>query len=294
LLKSRAAAVILLLSLLAVLPCQATTVVVIVVPEGIVLAADGLVVRETRDGSAVGTRASTKVFLNKEKRIGLSSVGFAGIEGSTTYVFARWARDTLDLTKSDTTVEQFTAIIKEAANKNKLEFSALPTDLLRPLPTVICQPFVSYVIVGYEQNQPEVNFVGLDILVGPSGMTIEGPRVVAIHRTQNRMADWGVYYFGYTDGLNAMKNSQSYAHKYISARLPREMEKYMRQEALTLEEAVKMARVMVDIEKRVTPNEVGYQTTVVLIPPGGQGSTTTYSQEVPITPKSVVSRNKSK
>jgi hypothetical protein len=159
---------------------------------------------------------------------------------------------------------------------------------------VICQPFVSYIIVGYEQNQPEVNFVGLDILVGSSGMTIEGPRAVAIHRTQNRMADWGVYFFGHTDGLNAMKNSQSYVHKYISARLPHEMEKYVRQEALTLEESVKMARVMVDIEKQITPNEVGYQTTVVLIPPEGQGSTTTYSQEVPIAPKSAMSGNKSK
>ncbi len=288
------ATVVLLLSLLAVFPCHATTVVVIVVPEGIVLAADGLTLRKTRNGSAAGTRPSMKVFLNKEKRIGLSSVGFGGIEGSTTYVFARWATDTLDLTKSDTTVEQFTALIKEAANKNKLEFSALPTDLLRPLPTVICQPFVSYVIVGYEQNQPEVNFVGFDTIVGPSGITIEGPRTVAVHRTQNRMADWGVYYFGFTAGLEAMNNSHSYAYKYILARLPREMEKYVRHEALTLEEAVRMARVMVDIEKRITPDEVGYQTTVVLIPPQGQGSTTTYSQEVLIAPKSLASGNKSK
>jgi hypothetical protein len=65
---------ILLLSLLAVLPCQATTVVVIVVPEGIVLAADGLTLRKTRDGSAIGTRASTKVFLDKRKALEESKV----------------------------------------------------------------------------------------------------------------------------------------------------------------------------------------------------------------------------
>ena len=152
-------------------------------------------------------------------------------------------------------------------------------------PATMCESLIRYVVVGYDDNQkvPKVYVISLDI--DWNKKIHEGPRKVLIY-PPNGKVDLGAYFvLGENAGISSIRDPNSYAYKYAVARIPIETNKFNARQNLTLDEATKLARVLIDVEKQIDPNLVGGNTTVIAIPITGVATSTTYPEEIEIAKK---------
>ncbi len=137
---------------------NATTVLYIVMPDGIAIGADG---KTTTVGSdAIGT--AVKIFLLK-KRLAVAEVGLqhaVSLDGKATlYDFPTWIGLIDDKTGSDSTVAALSSVIEDQASITlsfahaNLHTWALPDD----------KALVQYIVAGYDAGVPVVYEVAFDI-----------------------------------------------------------------------------------------------------------------------------------
>jgi hypothetical protein len=218
------------------LMCRATTVVVIVVPEGIVLAADGksTLIKVARDVQT-GSGTSMKVFVSG--RVGIGIVGFSGKQGSPDYFFT-WITDIMAGLKPETSVDEFASTIGYKSREIVSRFNLLQSPTKQEDPTLICQALSHYIVVGYAGQSPKVYAIALDIDWDKE--TTVGPRKILLHPAWGVRSDYGAYFFGQKDALLSITDASSFAYKYAVARLSLETNKFVAKQNLTLDETINL------------------------------------------------------
>jgi len=267
-----------------------------VTPKGIVVGADGLTVTGVGCGLQGQPRTSTarKIFLLKHRLV-LASRNAEGVkakDGRTKlYDFPTWTKVINQKLDSGATVEVLARLVEDESPK---AFSFLFSDLMAPMcwnnDNAFChdEPFVQYVIAGYELGVPVVYSVNLTVnceklsIKATPRVLIEPPKGQHVDaRADGFGAAWLVFKLQIcaTDGD---------AYKRAIAEFPNQRNAFCAGDfkKVTLKQASDMLRILLQLDSEIYPSFVGFPLTIIILPKEGRGRVSTYSKPFPRLPDS--------
>jgi hypothetical protein len=215
-------------------------------------------------------------------RFVVASVGLedASAGAVNAYNFSRWIATIEQSLPSDPSADGLESIIeKESASTFKgfdivLQNGTLP----RTNPLEDSKPLIDYVIAGYNNHAPAVYVV--HFFIDWERQILIGPKRVVLHPSWRARPDFGLFSLGFNWAINNLANPKSYAHKRAMAVSPVETSALLAHRDLTIDQATRLVRTLIAIEKEVEPNTVGGITTVVEIPLSGDGRLVEYREEI--------------
>jgi hypothetical protein len=263
-----------MLIVFAALPCEATTAVIIVTPEGVVAGIDNLITTISfRSGQTTPPGFGTKIAIVKERFV-VASLGTEGIkkDGKTVYAFVPWIQNIESQLTSDISVTGLTDVIK---NEGSRTFDKLHIDLSMQQGEIkqtdsTLKDFVDFFVVGYENGVPIINEVSFNfdwcnkILLKPESNTV--------FPVPNRPTDFYVFITGWNFAIKEFANPQSYAYERLQADTPGALKKIITFNKLTLSEAREVVRSLINTQAEVNPSIVGKTNTIITLPREGKGA----------------------
>jgi hypothetical protein len=260
-------------ALLAGVICHGTTAIFVLTPTGIVAGTD----QQTRGVSPSGEMAFRKDITKIQLINGKFIVASIGIERSNAYSFEEWITNVGNKLAPDASVTQFVGLIENEATKTFKDDMAIEK-YMRSGALVKSQPFedtlVEYIVASYQSGVPVIirTYFNLDWhdkrLVGPV-RDVDFPG-------SGGNPNVGVKMNGVDGGISEFTNVNSYAYKRFHSHFPAILSKLVSWQELTEKEAITLIRVLISIQAEVTPNQVGRDTRIVVLPMHGTGSVASY------------------
>jgi hypothetical protein len=253
-------------------PVAATTVVVFIANNGIVLSSDSKAVSQNMDFSAAGSKYHAKIVV-LENRIAVAAIGVSDAGGpSPHYNFLAWMQSLQQSLPADISVADVTALIEKGSSEafSSLGFSAALKDgrLSRKAPAEPCEVFSQFVIAGYQDGAPRVYKVQFDI--DWNSQTLLGPTRTLIYPDPSETWDYRVIRFGTQQAITDLFNTKSYAYHEAMILCPKAMTDVVNRKYPTLDETVALSRALVQTEENTNPDDVGGEIRTVKIIPTGR------------------------
>jgi hypothetical protein len=261
---------------------KATSVVVAVTPDRIVVGADGKV---------LGSLATALKIVLLKHRLTVASLAIERKElpdGKVVYDFLTWIGEIDKQTHSNLSVTELTRIIKERCPKAFAFFNDyLGTHTEDQARKMGLGPIaVKYVIAGFENGVPLVRDVTLIIdwqthtLRSPVEFLLYPEEAHGLHHPYVDLFS-GSHDLSGSHGMElAMSVADSKERKELIARVPVEFQIMGNHGEFTGNQASNAIRALLCIDAEAAPTEVGFPLTIVTIPRVGQGWVRTYKQDV--------------
>jgi hypothetical protein len=279
--KHNATILVIYLTLLFAVEAKATTVVLLISPEGIVLASDGKTANMTTRQGDLPPMTTQKIAIIKN-RIAVADIGLAGAQGgAANFTFTAWMENLNNRLPSDVSVDAVVDALKtEGAQKlATFEPSLSVLQTKRNSPTDSCDSLMQLVVAGYEASLPRV--VVIQFNVDWDALKILVPKVEVREPPSQVGSNFRAYAFGKQEAITNVLNRDSYAYKVASTSCPKTVTKLLNHQVLTLDESSRLATVLVEIEEDVDPNEVGSGAQIVRILPSGKADSSLKDESLP-------------
>jgi hypothetical protein len=270
--------VILLIALFCPIPLSASTVLVFVTQQGIVMSTDSKMstIHALGDYNERIGEGTTKKFVVVQDRILVASVGHADIQrGDVHYNFLAWMKELEARLPKDISVDDLTSVIQAESAKVFADFDAvLKADVLkRKDATDTCTSFIEYIVAGYQNGNPRVYVV--QFYVDWNEKKLVGPLRILREAGDNTNGHFRVYAFGIKESLTDILNRQSYAYKQTMARATKAFGNLLAQRDVTISETISLARTFVQIEENTNPGDVGGTIQLARVLPSGRAYSVT-------------------
>jgi hypothetical protein len=258
-----------------------TATTVIVTENGIVIATDSEVGLEQGMGEGtIGHKVGTKVFV-VNGHFAIASLGkqFFNFVHKTDdvsdfsfpYDFGAWIHQIEGGLPHEVSFDDFAHTVNIEVHKLIPELQTVVSNGgLRPRnPVDIFEPFITYVIAGFQNGSPRLYVLKFyidwetKIVLEPYLMPIELQPIAGHTRS---------YFLGITEAATNFHNPQSYAYKQAMATCPKAFQNIISHRPISLDESIALAKVFIKIEEQVNPNEVGGNIRVVRILPDGRAN----------------------
>jgi hypothetical protein len=263
----------------------ATSVVVAVTPDRIVIGADGKDFAIGADGKAVPNATFLKIVLLKH-HLTVATLAIGRKESpygeADLYDFLTFIGEIDKQTHSNLSVTELTRIIKEQCPK---AFAFL-NDYLRTHTEDQARKIglgpvaVKYVIAGFENGRPLVRDVTL--IIDWQTHTLQNPVEFPLYpeEAQGSHRPYVDLFSGGGGMQPAIKEPDSKERKEFIARVPVEFQIMESHGEFTGDQASNVIRALLSIDAKADPTKVGFPLTIVTIPRAGQGWVRTYKQDV--------------
>ena len=264
----------LLLVVFSCLPASGTTVLVILTPEGIVIAADSKIVSKDFGGYSASPEGPANKIIVVRDRIAVGNIGFLSQHIETMddrplfdYDPASWLKGIEQKTSPDISVSEF---IDTLGSEARTEFSHL-NDLIRDPAFKEKESYcesqgVQYLVAGFESGiavVEEVNFT-----IDEKSCQITGPFVQPIFPSPDTLRfDFGFHpaSMGYEDAAADVVYGKTWSKGYRSIGFESPMELWMllAKRDLSLDQASTLLHAILRAQNKYTPAAVGPPYTVV-------------------------------
>jgi len=252
---------------------HATTVVAIVVRDGIVVGADGKTTNAVN-----GPGKATKAFLLK-KRLIVANLGIENDPGF--YNFSLWIKSVDCNTAANISLSALVETIRKHMRKN---FAHVIGDvesgaLTKELAVKIQMPryLVEYVVAGYEEGAPKV--YTLSLVPDWNKKVVNGPILETKIPVPGRTLSTGVFCDGIFERIEAIRRGDRHAQEEFLSRFPAGSIR-LNSDDWNLGEASMSARAFLGIEAKHAPDHVGFPVTIITLRNGSHGSVNTYTSDV--------------
>jgi hypothetical protein len=266
----------------------ATTALVVVIPDGIVIGIDGKWRSETI-GAAGKARTGTiqKMFLLKQ-RLAVADLMTERFEtsdkGAPCYDFPAWIEKVNQKTDSKMSVDTLADVIGDQASKtfacvgNEIKSGRLTEDEAKRTNSGLEETLVYYMIGGYESGIPTIYSVTLK----PNWIlkTIVGPFKTSLHPIEGQSVESRIFPIGRQIGIARVDTADSNEQKKFATKVPIEFSLIATHQTLSMEQASNVVRALLGIEAETEPDWVGFPITVVTIPKSGDGWIRTYTEDI--------------
>jgi hypothetical protein len=240
---------------------NATSAVVIIDSNGIVVSSDSKTVFvRGSDFSASGEAEHAKFAILKNRIVVLGIGAEAGKHGTVQYNFLTWMESLQLSLPPNVSVDDVTGIIEK---ESSAKFSALGIDaalktgeIHKNVSVEPCEMFAQFVIAGYQGGTPRLYKVQFDIdwnhqaFIGPV-------RTLLYPDPSGSTPDYRIASFGNLDATNDIANRKSYAYQQAMILCPKAFADIMGGIPPTLDETIAYSRALVQIEKNTNPDTVG-------------------------------------
>jgi hypothetical protein len=256
---------------------EATTVVFVVTPTGMVIGADS---KTQPSGMA------TKIFLLKD-RLAVADLyaETAKINDRTTtlYDFPAWVKQIDHNTSPKVSVSEMTEIIKdEMTSTFAFAIDAIKSGELTEAQAV-AEGFgaylVQFIIAGYQQGVPTV--YSLTLVPDWNTKTVNGPFEVRLNPEKGQNTNSRVFWRGQGIGIKRVMIANSKEQRKLAARIPVEFQALRNSKILTIHQASNIARALLGVEAESNPKYVGFPVTLVTILKIGRATVSTIKRDVP-------------
>jgi hypothetical protein len=248
----------------------ATTVVVIVTKNGMVISSDSKTGLSGGDNQITGSIAQDK-FAILQQRIVVAAVGTSGFsDAHFEFDFLKWMEKIRSKLPYDASVDDVSVLIEKESSVAFSGFgfdtylkSGVLTDEYRTEP---CTMLTQFVIFGYQHGKPRIYTVQFDIdwnkkaLIGPTRSL----------NAYTGTGDFQIVRFGAQEALMDITVPNSYAHRVAMELCPDVITKIdARRQLPSLDDTLVLSRAMVQVEENTNPSLVGGPIKSVKILPDG-------------------------
>jgi hypothetical protein len=234
------------------------------------------------NGEHVGEMQGTKMFI-VQNRIAIACLGNCGyrfsqreIGGQTRsldYDFATWVLNIESGLPDKCSFDEFVGIVKSEARKMvpilqpilSSETGARPKD-----PTSVFEPFIQFVITGYQEGEPMLSVV--ELYFDWDAKLLHGPYDVTLEPNERLVGHYRYYFFGIQESAEDFLNRDSYAYQKTMACCTKAFQDLISKKAVPLDESAVFARSLIKIEEKTNPSDVGGNIQVIAIRPDGTAS----------------------
>jgi hypothetical protein len=252
-------------------PLQATTVVVAITDDGIVMGSDSKTVNKSSDFSSLGELTTEKLIVI-QGHIVIACLGVRSVGGGLGhYDFATWIRRLQLELPSDVSVDQFSRVIEQETARVFSTFNTLleSDSVKKQEPDETCRTFIQYLIAGYQAGMPrlyEVRFY-----IDWNSKNLVGPTRIMLYPDPKDIGDFHVKMYGMKEVIAEVNNQNSYAYKQTMARLPEIFGKLIFHRGhVSIDETISLIQVLIQIEEETNPSDVGGDAQIVKILPDGK------------------------
>lgn len=252
------------------LPSIATTVTICITRHGIIVSSDSKSTYGTTDNPHLAQWDTQKLVLI-QNHIAIAAVGFANIKlGSTQYDFLTWLKELQDGIPDNISVQEFAGIIQAKSSEVFSTFNVvLENHFMKPNnPVYSCDPFLDYVITGYQDGTPRVYVV--HIYINWETLKLVGPRTVVLDPGHELKGTVRIHAFGVNDAITEVLDRDSYAYKQAMIISNKAFSDVVAHRDVTLNETISFARALIKIEENVHPRLVGGRAQIVELFPDGR------------------------
>jgi len=253
---------------------NATTFVVILATNGLVVSSDSQTAFFHLDEpSSTKTKDQRKFFI-VQNRIVVGLIGVANIDNpSFHYDFLTWMQTLQSKFPKDVSVDDVAEAIERespAAFANFVAESVTQGTVKRVSADQLCLSVAKFVIVGYQEGIPRLYEVHFDI--DWNNQKLLGPIKLLLHPEPGNISDYRVLHLGVDEAIADIRNGQSYAYHQATILCPRAVNSVFRRIGTypSLDDTISFSRAMIQIEKNTNPSEVGGTIRTVKILPNGR------------------------
>lgn len=238
---------------------------------GIAVSTDSKKTSVTSDYVKVGEGPTEKTILIKD-RIVIVSVGVSGVRyDSFHYDFATWVRNIQSSLPGDISVDDFAGIIETESAKQFSGFADLAIKrgaFKRRNSYDTCTDFIQYIIAGYQGGVPHIVVVHLE--TDWDNGRIVGPKISFVEPDgTDNSGYFRAYFFGIKDSITDVANRNSYAYQKATAQ-SNVMERVLLHQDISIDETVALSRILIGIEEKTNPSDVGGSVISAKILPNGR------------------------
>lgn len=261
------------LFLLVAIPIRlsATTVVVIVANNGMVISSDSMTTNRDAHYSAASAFDQAK-FVTIQQRIVVAAIGVSAFKDANhEFNFLTWMSDLQKRIPKDATVDDVASTVEKesiaAFYKAGIDTYVKSGALERQHYDNVCEKFTEFVIAGYQGGKPRLYSVKID--VDWNKKSLSAP-VSTIENPDSEPADYRVVSFGTHEAITDYTNEKSYAHQMAITLCPEAIKKIDKRTTLpSFDETVALSRVFIQVEENTNPDDVGGAiNTVTWLPDG--------------------------
>lgn len=269
---SKLSAFIFVLLFLQQLPLNATTIVVVVSGNGVVVSSDSLTTSHDLKDLSAGREKFQDKFVVLHNRIVVGSVGLAYIDNPAfKFDFLTWMHSLETKLPDNVSVDDVERVIEK---ESPTAFGTFYSDNLRnnaverKSPDFDCEDVAEFVIAGYQQGVPTVYKVKFDI--DWNTQSFVGPTKIAVYAQSANAATYEIRTFGVGQAITDILNRNSYAHQQALRCSRKAMTKIDGKIPPSLDETAALSRVLVQVEENTNPDSVGGAIRTVEILPDGR------------------------
>ena len=245
-----------------VLPIQlrATTVVVLVSKNGIVVSTDSKrTLHRPTDLAMVGEGRQDKFVIFQNKFV-VAYVGYAEFAvGPNRYDALRFLQDLKPRIHGNISIDDLAGFIE---SEGTATFAALSiNDALKSGAInnkdhrVPCEPFAHFVIAGYQDGQPRVYLVEYDVDWNSKG--IVGPTKRLLYPDPAVHYNVAIMRFGMVEAIIDVLDRRSYAHHQAVLSVPKTIAALDANQIPSLDETVALGHCLIQIEETTNPTDIG-------------------------------------
>lgn len=271
------------------IPSAATAIAIFTSNEGIAIATDSRIVGEggcqeepqitksfvVQGRFAIATLAHICFEFRDRKMLG------SHIVSETTmlhYEFSTWVREIESGLPNDASFDKFCDVVN--AKLSDLQSGLQPlvaAGRIQPNdPVNRFETFVEFVLVGYMNGRPQACIVQLNI---------DWQSRTVVDSFQMKADLFGRQRSGHLGSSNAAAhiiNRQSYAYKQAMALCPKALVNFLTGDSssISLNEAIALARISIQIEEKVDPDEIGGDIRVIVVIPSGRAREVSASERL--------------
>jgi hypothetical protein len=281
----------LLLICLASIQSHSTTVVVIVDSNGIVIATDSKGVQVAGvESHKVGQSEEVKARIIKGHYV-IAGIGRGAYtftrqrlnvtDLSITYEFGAWVSKLESSLNDNASFDDLVGAVKADISYTIPQLQTFVTGggILPSDPVNVFEPFMEYVLAGYQSGVPRVCVLQFYIdwsrklVVDPFETSLSSGPIAGHIRT---------YFFGMTEAISDFTNLDSYVYKRAMAVCPKAFHNLISPAPISLDESAAIARAFVGVEEETNPNLVGGRVRLVEIIPSGKALDLTSGSPKPV------------
>jgi len=256
--------------------CYATSIVVLVTKEAIVVGVDGKETISHTQPLPSSSGTATKGFL-LHGRIAVATAGNGGIrQGSNVrYSFIPFIEEVESRLEPTTTISDAVDFLKDHLTQRLTWVDGLlESKAIRPEHFDFSDRLFDYSVAGFEAWIPKVFIIELD--VNWDELSLKNPRVTQFDPFKEFENLFPLVLPGKGNGYEELFQPNSSTRQSAIARFPVEIVALLNDQELTVDQTKRLARILLQIEIESDPTTVGFPLTIMTIPMQGAAAIDTY------------------
>lgn len=263
-----------LVAILLTCHCHATSVIFVVISQGIFAAVDGYSTTPSPSEPSLLRVDKTAIIQNRLIIIGLGAadIDIGGANGFPrfTYHFTKWIPEIKKKCPQNVSVSALTTLIEKesgiAFNNLDRYIAAGALDSFKPRSNLL-----QYAIAGYDARVPTINIVKFDF--DWQNRRLAGPMVATIHPNPNGRVDSGLYFGGMSIiQPSELQNRESKSYKELAPLIPKELPRILTGQDFTDREAKRICLSILRVDAKYFPRAVGPPYIITKLVPLGMGT----------------------